>query len=547
MRPKNRSAIFALIFLTTLPLFAQNEEKVLSLSLEECILKTLKNNLGLAVEALGPEIADLSVSLANEKFLPALAFNYNKQDTRSASYSFLDAEQTVATLQNDYSVQISQLMPTGGNFSLGLTGYMTDTNRRATTINPRYGNTLRFSFSQPLLKDFGPKMTRRDILTAQNNRDIAEMNFTKALEDTLYSAESAYWNLVYSIENLKVRHQSLKLAQELLEKNRAEIEAGTLAPIEILTAQADVATRQADILEAEAMVKNSEDLLKTIINLPAEIENAAEVRILPSDSPSVVKEDISLEKSLQTAMQNRPDLQATRIDLKNKELNLSYAKNQLFPDLRLQASYWSPGISGDQILYEGGNALTGKIIGRIPGGSSDALKDAINFKYKNWSAGLTLTFPLNSLLSRALYAQAKLNFEQAQLRIRNQEQQVFLEIKTAVRAVETNAQRVEAYKAARELAQKKLEAEEEKLKVGLSTNYFVLQYQRDLANAQIMELRAIVDYNISLANLRRVQGKGFSKPEVSLLRKKDPSLSQDLRQKNLRPIVLKENHHENKN
>lgn len=526
MRFKNRAPayLFVLLLLMAMPLFAQNEEKTLSLSLEECIQKALRNNLGLAVEALSPEIADLSVSLANEKFMPSLALSYNKQDTRSASYSFLDAEQTVATLQNDYSAQLSQLLPTGGTFSLSLTGYRTDTNRRATTINPRYGNTIRFTFSHPLLKDFGLKMTRRDVLIAQNNRTISEMNFNQALEDTLYRVESAYWNFVYSIENLKVRRQSLKLAQELLEKNRAEIEAGTLAPIEILTAQADVATRQADILEAEAMVKNSEDLLKTIINLPAEMENANEVRIIPSDSPIVIQEEISLEKALQVAMQNRPDLQATRLETKNRELNLSYAKNQLFPDLRLQASYWSPGISGDQILYEGGNALMGKIIGRIPGGSSDALRDALNFKYKNWSAGLTLAFPLNNVLSRALYAQAKLNLEQAQLRIKDQEQQIFLEIKTAVRAVETNAQRVEAYKAARELAEKKLEAEEEKFKVGLSTNYFILQYQRDLANAQIMELRAIVDYNISLANLKRVQGKGHERENLVALRTKGATM-----------------------
>lgn len=527
MLKKIRGGLITFIFLASLPLLGQNEEKTLSLSLEECIFKAVKNNLGLAVEVITPEIADVSVSLAGEKFMPVLSFNYNNQDTSSASYSFLDASETVSTLQNDNTFQISQFIPTGGNLSLSLYNYMTDTNRRATTINPRYGSTLRFTFSQPLLKDFGFKMNRREIIIAQNNRDISEKNFTKSLEDTIYSVESAYWNLVYSIENLKVRRQSLKLAQELLEKNRAEIEAGTLAPIEILTAQADVATREADILEAEAMVMNNEDLLKTIINLPAEVENAGTVRVVPTDNPSVIREDISLDKALLEAMENRPDLQATRIDLKNKELNLSYARNQLFPDLRLQASYWSPGISGDQILYEEGNALTGKIIGKIPGGSSDALKDAFNFKYKNWSVGVTLSYPMNNLLSRAFHAQAKLNVEQANLRIKNQEQQIFLEIKTAVRAVQTNYQRVEAYRAARELAQKKLEAEEEKFKVGLSTNYFILQYQRDLASAQIMELKAIVDYNISLAHLNRVQGIGREEQNIRGIKEKEGQIGSE--------------------
>ncbi|OGD12534.1 MAG: hypothetical protein A2Y86_04660 [Candidatus Aminicenantes bacterium RBG_13_62_12] len=509
MSSRWKAAILALIVMASPPLAfpsPQDEGAVLRLSLEECILKTMKNNLGLALEAITPELADVSVTLAGEKFMPSLSFNYSQQDQNSASFSFLDASEKVSTLQNDSSLQLSQLIPTGGSLAASLTNYKTDTNRRFQSINPRYGSTLRFTFSQPLLRDFGFKMSRREILLAKNNRDIEERNFAKSLEDTIYASESAYWNLVYSIENLKVRKQSLKLAQELLEKNRAEIEAGVLPPIEILTAESDVATRTADILEAEAMVKNSEDLLKTIINLPAEIENAEAVQVVPTDSPSVVREELTLEECLRAALEKRPDLQAARIDIQNKDLTLSYARNQLFPDLRLQASYWSPGISGDQILYEGGNALTGQIIGTIPGPSSDALKDALRFKYKNWSLGLTLNYSLNNLFTRAFYAQSKLGFDQARLKLKNQEQQIFLEIKTAVRAVQTNFQRVEAYRAARELAQKKLEAEEEKFKVGLSTNYFILQYQRDLASALIMELKSKVDYNISLANLKRVQG-----------------------------------------
>ncbi len=158
---------------------------------------------------------------------------------------------------------------------MSLNGYKSDTTQQFQTINPRFSSTLRFNFSQPLLKDFGWKMSRRDVVLAQNNRDISEYNLSETMEDYVYRAKSAYWNLVYTRENLKVRQQSLKLARELLEQNKAEVEAGTLPPIEILTAQADVSTREADILEAEAMVRNSEDLLKTLINLQAENPRAA--------------------------------------------------------------------------------------------------------------------------------------------------------------------------------------------------------------------------------------------------------------------------------
>jgi len=495
---------------------AQQEEKSLSLSLEDCILKAMENNLGVAIEVLNPELADISVSVANEKFLPSLSFSFNRRDTNSASYSFLDAADKVTTLRNEYLAQISQLIPTGGSFSITLDGYKTDTNRSFQSINPRYGSTLTLNFAQPLLKNFGFKMSRREIIVAKNNRDISEENFKRSLQDTIYSVEEAYWNLVYSIEILKVRKQSLKLAQDLLEKNKRAVEVGTLAPIEILSAKEQVATREADILEAEASVKNNEDILNTIINLAAEEEGADLIKIIPIDKPAYEKTEANLNEALFNAMENRPDLNATRIDLKNKEINLSYSRNQLLPDLSLQASYWSPGITGDQILYLNDNAFSGIIVGTIPGIASDALKDAVNFKYKNWSVGLTLSIPLNSIVSRAAYVQSRINLEQAMLRLKNQEQQIFLEIKNTVRAVQTNYKRVQSYKVARELAEKKLEAEEEKLRVGLSTNYYVLQYQRDLANAQTMELKAIIDYNLSLARFERATGVSLKTKNIKI-------------------------------
>jgi outer membrane protein TolC len=264
------------------------------------------------------------------------------------------------------------------------------------------------------------------------------------------------------------------------------------------------------------MVRNSEDLLKTLMNLEAENTRAASLHIIPTDSPSVSKPDVDLDRALREAYENRPDLQAARVGMETSRFNLSYARNQTAPDLRLQASLWSPGISGTQIIYENNNALSGKIIGVVPAGGGQALKDAMDFRYKNWSLGLSLNIPLSTVFSRAFVAQADLALEQAQLRMKNQEQQIFLDIRTAVRAVETNYLRIQAYRVARENAAKKLEAEEEKLKVGLSTNYFILQYQRDLANALTMELKAVVDYNVSLAGLYRAQGKGLEMERVPL-------------------------------
>jgi outer membrane protein TolC len=503
-------ATYVFIFLISLGLQAQETKK--SLSLEDCILKAMRDNLNVAVEVLSPELAYTSVSLAKERFLPSLSFGYNLESTNSPSFSFIEADETITSDYYDYSARLSQIIPTGGNFSITLSSYKRESNQKFQSVNPRFGSTLRFFFTQPLLRDFGFKINRREIIIARNNREKSENQFKSVLIDTIFEVESAYWNLVHSREDLEVKKQSLELARDLLNKNKREVEVGTLAPIEILTAESEVATREADILQAEALVKNNEDQLKTVINLINK-EEGGEIEILPVDKPTFTLREVSFEEALALALDKRPDLQDTKVDIESKELNLTYAKNQLLPDLSLDANYWSPGISGTQLIYDPLDPF-GPPIDIIPGGSTVALKDALGLKYENWSVGLTLSIPFNTVITRAQQAQARVDLKQTTLRLKNQQQQLALEIKNAVRAVQTDYKRVQAYGVARELAEKKLEAEEKKLKVGLTTNYVVLQHQRDFADARSAELRAIIDYNLSLAQLDRAMGTSLEKKNI---------------------------------
>ncbi len=511
---KPLAAFVRLILMLSVGLPVRGQD--LTMSLESCILTALKNNLGVAIEIINPELAELSLGFAKEKYVPSLAFGFSSQNTSSASFSWIEAAQRITAQDKSYYAQIYEIIPTGGRFYATLSSYKSESNRSFQTINPRFGSTLTFSFSQPLLRNFGLEINQRDIVISRNNRDMSEVQFRSVLQETIYKVEQAYWNLVYSIEDLRVRQQSLELARDLLVKNRREAEVGTIAPIEILHAEAEVATREADILAAEAQVASSQDLLLNILNAPKAEGQQKVTRIIPSDRPAYEKRALSFEECLLVAMDNRPDLQISRLDFKNKEVYYDYARNQLLPDLTLSASYWSPGISGTQILYQDDNPLTGIVVGTIPGGSSDSLRDALRLRYKNWSVGLTLSIPVNNFLTRAHFAQIKLNRDQALLRIKNQEQQVFLEIKNAVRNVETDYKRVQAYKVARELAEKKLLAEEKKLKVGLTTNYMVLFQQRDLANARSAELKAVIDYNLSLAGLEKTLGTSLKSKNIKV-------------------------------
>jgi len=373
-----KTLMFFLLCGLTVGAFSQTNER--TLSLDECIKTALQNNLGVAVEILNPEIADASIALARERFLPQLSLRYFTQNTNTPSFSWIDSSDQLTTDYNNYVAYFEQNLPFGTNITATLFSYQNETNQRFQTINPRFGSTLQFDVTQPLLKNFGYRVNRREIIIAKNSREMSDSQLKQVLLETVYNVEEAYWNLVFSIEDLRVRHQSLSLARDLLKKNRREVEVGTLAPIEILSAEAEVATREAEILQAEGMVKNNENILKTIINL--DLEGARGVySVVPADSPSYTKMEISVEEALQTAMNKRPDLESYRWDIKSKDIDFVYAKNQLLPELSLEASYWSPGVSGTQILYQDNNPLTNIVIGTIPGEVSDALRDALKFQY----------------------------------------------------------------------------------------------------------------------------------------------------------------------
>lgn len=512
---KIKASFMAVIILTLLfkPCYSEQEE-VLSLTLEECVIRALKDNLSVAVEIINPELADTSLTKAKETFMPRLDIGFGNERVENPSSWWLERADTVINKDMNYSATLVQQIPTGGNFSLSLNNDRYETNSGFQVINPRYGSTLRFGLTQPLLKNFGFKVSRREIIVARNNLDISISQLEKTIMDTIYRVEEAYWNLFYSIDDYNVKLQSLELAQDLLAKNKKEVEVGKLAEIEILNAEAVVASREADILQAEALIRRSEDVLKDLLNL-TEGEELSPKKIVPLDKPSFIQKEISLEEALSKALEKSLDLKMMKKTLETNELNLSVAKNQLLPGLDLEFSYWSPGLSGTEIIFNPVDPF-GPPIGEVVHPASDAMKDAFGFVYNNWTVGLTLSLPLSSLTTKADYVRAKMEIEKSLLELKNQEKQVFLEVRNAVRDVDTNFKRVQAYRVSRELAEKRLEAEVKKLDVGLTTNYFVLQYQEELARERSLELKSLVDYNLALARLERAMGTSLDKRDIKI-------------------------------
>jgi len=512
----NMTAVLSIFFLLVSGLAAQEKKPgEIALSLDEAIFRALKHNLNLIAEVYSTEKAGDNISLAREVFLPSLELSYGSNRTEQPSTWWIQGSGTYITSSQNYETRLSQRLPIGGTFSVAMSNYSTNTNQLFQLFNPYYNTQLRFDFNQPLLRNFGPRVAKREIIIARQNYAISEAQLRSQVMETIYQVEEAYWNLVLARENLKVKQQSLQLARDQLTKTRKEIEVGQQAAIEILNVQAAVSQREAEIVQAEAAVRTAEDRLKVILNL-ASGQELSSVSLVPTERPEFRPVRVDLNEALRTALLMRPDLQIDSLTIESKKFDYDFARNQMLPKLDLNFSYWSPGISGDRLIYQDDNPWTGVVIGKIPGSLWDSFRDASRFIYNNWSVNFTLTIPLADYLSRSRLALARTELAEAQAKQKAREQQTLLEVSEAVHNIETLAKSVEAYRVAREYAEKLLEAETKKLAVGLTTNFFVLDAQEKLAAARSAELKALIDYNLAQARLEKVLGTILENKKVSL-------------------------------
>jgi outer membrane protein TolC len=508
-----KKLLFLLLLLFILSGMFSHGAEQRTVSLQECLAIALKNNIALGIKVVQFERQEGLLSQAKEKFLPTLAFQIGKAKTNTPSYSWIEAEGAISAESQQLSGQLTQALWLGGSFSLQVDTSQYESNQRFQTINPRYEGAVTFKLVQPLLRDMGNRISRKSIIIASNNRNISANELKTALLDTVYRVEELYWNLVFAERNLEARKQALQLAEDLLNKNRKMAELGVLAEIEILSAEAETASRRAEILEAQALLENSRDELHSTMNLRAE-NGGSDIMIRPGDDPRCEERTVDTEEALRQALANRPDYVNTGIILKSRNLELGYARNQLLPALNLNFQYWSPGLSGTQIIYRDNDPFTGEVIGLIPGAVADAFKNAMGFDYKNWSLYLSLDIPLNTLFSRGAYTAARMAHREAQLLRLDLERQISLELSTVARSVSSSFQRIQATRFARELAEKKMAAEEKRQAAGLSTSYMVLQYQRDYTLALSMELRALCDYNLALARLEKTAGTSLQARQI---------------------------------
>jgi outer membrane protein TolC len=323
---------------------------------------------------------------------------------------------------------------------------------------------------------------------------------------TTASVKAAYWNLVTARANVDARKTAVELAQELVRVNKAKVDVGTSPPLDLVSAQAEVASNQEQLIIAETQVKEAEDRLRLLIMDPTERQTwmtALEV----IDSPPVATPTIDIDAAVTRALAERADLQRSRKDIENAQTNVAFSANQKLPDVRVNASYQASGLGGTQVLRTGG--FPGTIVG--PGqinGFGSVLNQLFASDYPTWTVGVSVSYPLGQSNEEAAYARARLERTQAGERLKGGEARAIQQVRDAGWKIDMNAKRIETTRAATDLAEQRLDAERRRFEVGLSTSFLVIQAQRDLAQAKVNELSAVLAYDLALVDFEALQEAG---------------------------------------
>jgi outer membrane protein len=487
---------------------AQEPGEVLRrLSIDEAVNLAMEQNLGIRIQRFDPGIQDTGISLARSAWAPAFSSTLSKNSNNQPNTSILSGTQQIVTTGTFAAgASLNQQLPwNGANYSINWNNSRFTSSDPTNTFNPRLSSNLQAIFQQPLLRNFSIDQIRQQVALSKKVRDLSDINLESVVTSTLRNVRNAYWDLSYSINNLKAQQESLALSRQSLKDNQKRVEIGTMAPIDIVQAQAEVATNESQVIVAEAAIKQAQDNLRALMLDPAR-PDFWNVTFEPSDAPAFDARAIDLDAAVRSALDKRSDVRSAMNALQQSDINIKFFNNQIKPDVNAQVTYGAVGIAGTQ-LQGGYNPITNQTtpVESIVRSYGSALGDAFSNAYPQWACGVQIGYPLGANTAHANLARVKLEYDQAQAQLKNVQLQVVTQVRTAARNVQSNQQLVQSARASRELQEKKLEAEEKKLAAGMSSPFFVVQAQRDLSLARTVEIRAISDYNKSLVDFEAVQ------------------------------------------
>jgi HAE1 family hydrophobic/amphiphilic exporter-1 len=481
---------------------AQPAPDTIRLTIDDAVRRAIDQNPDLAVVKLGTDVEAEHVSEAQSAYRPVFVSAFGRSNLAVPSANPLTGAEAFETSDLFSSAGIRQRLHWGGTYSVSWDATRTATNSLFSTFDPTIQSGLAVAFSQPLLKDRKVDTARLQTTIAQRNLKSSEHRVREATAQTTAAVKTAYWTLKAAQANIVVQQRSLELAEDLVRQNRARVNVGQAPPLDLLSAEAEVATRRENLIRATAIAGDAEDRLRRLIMDPADA-SFWRVRLEPIDEPVGVGTAPDMDAAIAGAVKDRTDLAVTRNDLENAQANVEFLDNQKLPDVRFEASYRAGGAGGTQLVREG--PFPGTVTGRLERGFGDALGQMFSYDYPTWSVGVTLSYPIGRSYEEASLARAEIERKQVAHRIASLEARVAETVRQAGRQVQSTAERVDATRAGQTLAEQRLSVEQRRFEAGLSTSFLVTQAQRDLLQAQVNLLQAMLDHQSSIVNFEAVQ------------------------------------------
>jgi outer membrane protein TolC len=496
-----------LVVLAFLPAAAQSGDTA-RLSLAECLDAALTNNLDLVSARLDPAIAEQQIEQTMAPFDGAVdaGASYNDSDGDETIRDNVSLIQDTGKSESEVlngDVSFNHLLQYGGSYSLrydlgdvdfastsvqAATGFLT----RSIFEQETEGFTL--SYDMPLLNGFGKEVNTINILLARSGLETSREDLRLQAMQTVQAVEDAYWNVLAAKEAVRIARLALQRAEDLLELNKKKVEVGTLAPIEITEAEAGVAAQVETVIVRETTLEDAEDVLLQLMAVPQN-DMLWVQSIDPVDRPSWDEIQVDLDSAITTALDQRPEMSTARQALRDNELSERVAKKNTRHGLNLNAS-----IAPDQ------HDDTDRLVETLSPPGIQPSDTTTNSEDTNWSIGLRYTYSFRNRAAKADYAIAKHTTEKSDIALRNLEQTIRVDVRRAVRNVESGKQRIRAARKNTELQQEKLNAEEKKYDNGMSTSFEVLTFQNDLADAELRQIQAGLDYAKSLTALELAKG-----------------------------------------
>ena len=465
---------------------AQGERQM---TLKEAVKLAVEKNLDVQAELYNPASAEADINRFKGIYNPLLNLLANYQYTNiETANKFTTGGQPINREEAvNYNAGVTQLLPSGGTVGAQFNNLWNSNNSGIGITNDYFQSNLALTFSQPLLQGFGREVTEINISVARLNKEGSLDQFKTKLMNIISQVRTQYSLLYSARENLTVKKTSLELAETILTNTRAQVKAGVLPAMEILNAEFGVATQQKNLIDAERALKDQTDALRVLLQIHELTD------IIPTDTPYKDELQIDENGALQRALDERPDLRQQRVTVRTNELQERVARTQTLPNLAFTAG---AAFYGFDRRYH--RDIEGVGSGQFP----------------VYNVGLQFTYPIGNDAAENAYIKSKLLVEQSKTQVKSLEESITKDVRTALRAVNSNYKQLEVTSRGRAYAEEVVQAYIKKQKVGLATTKDVLDVLNNQVTAEGNQIQAVADYNNAITTLWATTGELLEKEGI---------------------------------